>query len=266
MGVLFYNLLMTIFQTIIAGLVEGVTEFLPISSTGHLILLDFILKIPNTEFVKSFNIAIQLGAILAVVILYAKRLWSNRPLLGKVIIAFIPTAILGLAFYKIIKTYLLGSPLVVVVALALGGVVLLIVESWFKERKVGEGKPLETMTYREAIIIGLAQAVAMIPGVSRSAATIVGGLLVGFSRVAIVEFSFMLAIPTMLAATGLDLLKSGTTFTGGEWFSLLIGFAISFFVALLAIKWLLRYVQNHNFNLFAIYRIVLALVFWFIIF
>jgi len=250
---------MTILQAIFAGIVEGVTEFLPISSTGHLILLDFLLKIPSTEFVKSFNIAIQLGAILAVVILYAKRLWLSRSLLAKVVVAFVPTAILGLAFYKIIKTYLMGSPLVVVSALVLGGLVLLAVEYWFKGRKVGEEKTLEIMTYREAIIIGLAQAVAMIPGVSRSAATIVGGLLVGFSRTAIVEFSFMLAIPTMLAATGLDLLKSGTTFTGSEWLSLLIGFVTSFIVALLAIKWLLRYIQSHNFNLFAVYRIVIAL-------
>jgi len=252
---------MTIFQVIIAGVVEGVTEFLPVSSTGHLILLDFLFRIPTTEFVKSFNISIQLGAILAAVVLYAKKFYLDSRLLIRVVAAFVPTAVLGLIFYKIIRAYLLGNSLIVVLALALGGLILLIVEYWLKDRPT-VGKSLESMTYREAIIIGLAQTVAMIPGVSRSAATIIGGLLFGFSRVAIVEFSFLLAIPTMLAATGLDLVKSSGVFSGSDWLALIVGFMVSFLVALLAIKWLLRYIQNHNFNPFAIYRIAVALIIW----
>lgn len=255
---------MTVFQTIFLGVVEGVTEFLPISSTGHLILTDFLLKIPETEFVKSFNIAIQLGAILAVVVLYLRRLLVNKKLLARVIVAFVPTAIIGLLFYKVVKTYLLGNVLVVVLALVLGGLAILVME-WYLKRRESGGRSLEEMSYRKAVLVGLAQSVAIIPGVSRSAATIIGGMLAGFSRSAIVEFSFLLAIPTMLAATGLDLFKSGTSFSGSEWLSLGLGFIVSFAVALAAVKWLLRYVQTHNFNLFGVYRIVAALLFWFLI-
>lgn len=257
---------MHILSVVILSAVEGVTEFLPISSTGHLILTDSLLGIASTEFVKSFNIAIQLGAILAVVVLYARKLVVDRRLLARVIVAFIPTAILGLAFYKIIKTYLLGNPAVVLWAFVIGGIGLILTEVFLSSRRAPQNKNLATMTYREAVIVGLAQSVAMIPGVSRSAATIVGGLFQGFSRSAIVEFSFLLAIPTMAAATGLDLLKSGTAFSGGEWLSLAIGFVVSFLVALVAIKWLLRYIQTHDFKLFGIYRIVIALIFWFLIF
>jgi undecaprenyl-diphosphatase len=263
---------MTFIQTIIFGVIEGVTEFLPISSTGHLILVDYLLQIPATEFVKSFNIAIQLGAILAVVVLYARRLLVNRSLLARVVVAFMPTAMIGFLFYKLVKTYLLNNPSVVVWALFIGGFAIFAVE-WYLGRPADKAgrraagtKNLETMRYREALVIGLAQSVAIIPGVSRSAATIVGGLLSGFSRTAIVEFSFLLAIPTMLAATSLDLFKSGAIFTGGEWLSLLIGFVVSFAVALVVVKWLLRFIQNHNFKLFGIYRIIIALVFWLVIF
>lgn len=247
-------------QIIISGLVEGVTEFLPISSTGHLILLDAWLHFPITEFVKSFNIAIQLGAILAVVVLYFKKLLV-RPKLGlQVIVAFIPTAFLGLALYRVIKTYLLASPTLVIWSLGLGGLGLLAVEWWLARRDLASKKSLEAMTYGQAVVLGLAQAVAMIPGVSRSAATIVGGLLLGFSRESIVEFSFFLAIPTMLAATGLDLWKTGFAFSAGEWGGLALGFLISFLVALVAVRWLLKYIQKHDFKIFAYYRLALALL------
>lgn len=256
---------MTIIQVVISGMIEGVTEFLPISSTGHLILADYLLKIPATEFVKSFNIAIQLGAILAVVVLYAKKLLVNKKLLARVIVAFLPTALIGLSFYKLVKAYLLDSPVVVLWSLALGGGLLLLLEWWLR-RENRPTKTLEEMTYQQALWLGVVQSLAIIPGVSRSAATIAGGLLSGFSRSAIVEFSFLLAIPTMSAATSLDLLKSGTSFSGGEWFSLALGFAISFAVAFAAVKWLLRFIQTHDFTIFGLYRLAIALVFWFIIF
>lgn len=253
---------MNLLQIVITGVVEGITEFLPVSSTGHLILSDFWLRIPATEFVKSFNIAIQLGAILAVVILYAKRLLVNRRLLARVLVGFIPTAIIGLALYKLVKTYLLGNMIVVLWSLFLGGIVVLLVEWRLPKRQNFGSKNLEGMTYGEAALVGLAQAVAIIPGVSRSAATIIGGLLAGFSREAIVEFSFLLAIPTMLAATGLDLVKSGANFSVEEWGQLAIGFLVSFLVALGVIKWFLRFIQKHDFKAFGVYRIVLAVVVW----
>jgi undecaprenyl-diphosphatase len=263
---------MDIVSTIILSIVEGITEFLPISSTGHLILVDALLKISATEFVKSFNIAIQLGAILAVVVLYAKTLISDRRLLIKVIVAFLPTAIIGLIFYKLIKQFLLGNTAVVIWTLALGGLALIVFEFWqarraraWKER--GETSiDLTNLSYKQAVIIGLCQSLAVIPGVSRSAATIVGGLALGLSRRAIVEFSFLLAIPTMLAATVLDLAKNGASFSGQEFGLLTLGFIVSFIVALVTVKLLLGYVKRYNFIPFGVYRLVLAIVAWVILF
>ncbi|MFA5022687.1 MAG: undecaprenyl-diphosphate phosphatase [Candidatus Paceibacterota bacterium] len=262
---------MDIISSILLGGVEGVTEFLPISSTGHLTLVSGLLGISQTDFVKSFEVIIQLGAILAVLALYWRKLLTNWPVLKRVIIAFLPTAILGLVFYKIIKTYLLGNNVVVLAALFVGGFVLIFFELWQARRPQldnsrlrGEAsKPdeLEKIPYWQAVILGLCQSIAMIPGVSRSAATIVGGLALGIKRETIVEFSFLLAVPTMAAATGLDLIKSSINFSTPEWGFLLIGFFVSFLTALLAIKSFLAYIQKHDFVAFGLYRIVIALVF-----
>lgn len=253
---------MTIIQAVILGIVEGVTEFLPISSTGHLILAGKVLGIGDAEFTKSFDIAIQLGAVLAVVVLYWRRFFTDAQAWKKVLLAFLPTAIIGFVFYKIIKHYFLSNSLLVVWSLLLGGIVLIAIELWHKKKS---SPGVDAITHRQAFFTGAIQAISAIPGVSRSGATIVGGLLMGISRKTIVEFSFLLAIPTMAAATGYDLLKSGASFSGNDVYLLAIGFVVSFFVALAAVKWLLDYIQSHTFIAFGVYRILVALIFLFLV-
>jgi len=255
---------MDILQALILSIVEGISEFLPISSTGHLILTSDILKLSQTEFVKSFEIIIQLGAILAVVVLYAKTLLEKRKMWVPLLAAFIPTAIIGFILFKLIKQFLLGNTMVTLWALLLGGVILIIAEKLYKEQP-HHLDSIEKLSYKKAILIGLAQSISVIPGVSRSAATILGGLFVGLKRQPAVEFSFLLAIPTMVAATGLDLVKSNFSFTSQEWGVLAVGFIGSFITALLAVKFFIQYVKNHTFVAFGIYRIVLAIVFWLLI-
>jgi len=255
---------MTYLHALILGIVEGFSEFLPISSTGHLILTSYLLHLKQTDFQKSFEIAIQLGAILSVVVLYWRALLVNFEILKRVITAFIPTAILGFIFYKIIRRVLLGSNTVVLYSLLIGGIFLVLFELWHREKE-GASEELSDISYSKSFIIGLCQAVAMIPGVSRSAATIIGGLILGIKRKTIVEFSFLLAVPTMVAATGLDLMKSGGHFSMEEFYLLLMGFVSSFITALLSIKWLIHFIKNHTFISFGIYRILIFLLFWFVI-
>lgn len=255
---------MTWLHALVLGVVEGLAEFLPISSTGHLILVSRLLQVPESEFLKSFEIAIQLGAILAVLAISWKRLLFDRKVFLRVSAAFIPTAIIGLLLYKVIKTYLLGNQAVVVWALIIGGLALIVFEKFYKVSSATKTE-LSAMSYKDAVIIGLAQSVAVIPGVSRSAATILGGMGLGWSRVAIVEFSFLLAIPTMAAATGLDLLKSGFAFSTSEYGLLALGAAAAFVVAYASVRWLLSYVRSNGFMAFGIYRIVAGLAFWFFI-
>ena len=247
---------MNFVQTIVLGIVEGITEFLPISSTAHLILASDILRLAQTEFMKSFEIIIQLGAILAVVFLYWRTLWKLETI-KKLVVAFIPTGILGLIFYKIVKVYLLGNVEVVLWSLFLGGLFLIIFERWHKEGEEAM-ENISEISYKKCLLIGLFQSVAMIPGVSRSAATIIGGLLLGLKRKTIVEFSFLLAIPTMLAATGFDLFRNAGNFSLDEAHLLLVGFVTSFFMAIVGIKFLLTYIQKRSFAAFGIYRIILV--------
>jgi len=250
---------MTLLQSIILGIVEGATEFLPISSTGHLILASSVLGVLQSDFTKTFEVVIQLGAILAVVVLYWRSFFDVE-LLKRLIVAFIPTGIIGLALYHILKTYLLGNMTVVIASLFIGGVIFILFERWYGKRE--DTAALDApITYRQALAIGLFQSIAIIPGVSRSGATIVGGMALGVARPTIVEFSFLLAVPTMLAATGLDLLKTSAVFTPHEWLMLGTGLVVSFIVAMPSIRWLLSYVRNHSFTSFGIYRILLALVF-----
>ncbi len=255
---------MNYLHAILLGIVEGITEFLPISSTGHLILAAKVLKLPDSEFLKSFEIAIQMGAILSVVVLYFRRVVGNMRLASKVLIAFVPTAVLGLLFYKIIKTYLLASTNVVTVSLLLGGIFLIVFE-YFHREKESAVDDLSAITVKQAVAIGLFQSIAMIPGVSRAAATIVGGLLLGLKRKTIVEFSFLLAVPTMVAATGLDLIKSSSEFNSSDFGLLAVGFVVSFLVALITIKFLLNFIRNHTFTGFGVYRILVAIAFWILI-
>ncbi len=255
---------MDILHAIILSIVEGISEFLPISSTGHLILASDLLKIPQTEFVKSFEIIIQLGAILSVVVLYWRRLLTNKEITFRVLASFIPTAVIGFGLYKLIKTFLLGNTAVTLWALLIGGIVLIVVEKLYKEQP-HHLDSIEKLSYKNAVIIGLVQALSVIPGVSRSAATIFGGLFVGLKRKPAVEFSFLLAIPTMAAATGLDLVKSNFSFSSQEWGILVVGLIGAFVTALLAIKYFLKFIEKHTFVGFGIYRIILAVLFWFFI-
>jgi len=250
---------MTILHAIILSIIEGITEFLPISSTGHMVLASTLLHIQETDFVKSFEIIIQLGAILAVLLLYWKKLFTNKDTFIRIAIAFVPTGIVGLVLYKFIKNVLLGNPWIVVWALAIGGVLLILLEKFHhKETNVH-------MTYVQAFLIGCAQSLSIIPGVSRAAATIGGALLLGIPRDTAVEFSFLLAIPTMAAATGLDLIKSGHHFTGNQIELLTIGFVGAFITALLTVKWFIGFIKNHTFIPFGIYRIIAALAFYFFV-
>jgi undecaprenyl-diphosphatase len=244
---------------VILGIVEGVSEFLPISSTGHLILASHLMGLEHTEFLKSFEISIQVGAILSVVALYWRLLLVNLEVIKRVIVAFIPTGVLGLTLYKVVKGYLLGSPNVVLWSLFLGGVFLIVFELWHREKEDDTGD-MTRISYRDAFIIGLFQSIAMVPGVSRSASTIIGGLILGMKRKTIVEFSFLLAVPTMLAATVYDLMKSASQMSLPQIDCLIAGFVTSFIVALLSIKFLLRFIQTHTFTAFGIYRILVAFI------
>lgn len=252
---------MTWLHALVLGAVEGLTEFLPVSSTGHLIMAGRLMGLPDSEFLKSFDVAIQLGAILAVLAVSWRRLLLDRRVLARVAVSFLPTAFLGLVLYETVKTYLLGNAAVTVWALVLGGAALIAFEKLVRPPAAPKSD-LGTMTYKEAAAIGLAQSVAMIPGVSRSAATILGGLGLGWARPAIVEFSFLLAIPTMAAATGLDLLKSGFAFTAEEAVLLAAGFAAAFVVAYAVVRWFLTYVRTHDFTGFGWYRVAAGLAFW----
>ncbi len=254
---------MPLFDAVILGIVEGVTEFLPISSTGHLILANTLLGIPHTDFTKSFEIAIQVGAMCAVVALYLRSFFDIE-ILKRLVVGFVPTAIVGFTAYPYVKVVLLGSPLVVVGALFVGGIVLIVFEM-LKIQPDESSANIATMPYLHAALIGLAQSVAVIPGVSRSAATIIGGLALKMPRAAIVEFSFLLAVPTIAAATALDLLKSYSSFTAADMAPLAVGFIVSFVVALVSLRYLLQYVRNHTFIAFGVYRIAVAILFFFFV-
>ncbi|OZA30138.1 MAG: undecaprenyl-diphosphatase [Hydrogenophilales bacterium 17-61-9] len=248
-------------HALILGLVEGVTEFLPISSTGHLILAGQLLGF-NGEKEKVFMIAIQLAAIFAVVWEYRARLGhvaatlhtepASRRLAANLMAGFLPAAVLGLLFYKEIKAYLF-NPIVVASALIVGGLLIL----WAERRKhVISTETVDDLTWRRALAVGFAQALAMIPGTSRSGATIIGGLFLGMSRKAAAEFSFFLAIPTMFAATAYDLYKNWRLFDVNDVPLFVVGGTAAFVSALIAVRTLIKFVSRHDYTLFAWYRIV----------
>jgi undecaprenyl-diphosphatase len=250
-------------QAVLLGSLEGFTEFLPISSTGHLILASTLLGIPADAGHTSFLIAVQLGAICAVLARYWRR-FLDVPFLQKLFVAFLPTGLVGFLVYPFVKGYLLGNPYVVVGALALGGVALIAFERFHREREDAPESPT-AITYPQALLVGLVQSIAIVPGVSRSAATVVGGLAAGMRRTAIVEFSFLLAVPTMLAATSYDLYKSAHTFSADDAGMIAIGFSTAFVVALLSMRVLLALAKRVSFTPFGIYRIVLAILFYLIV-
>jgi undecaprenyl-diphosphatase len=263
-------------KTLLLGLIEGVTEFLPVSSTGHMILADeFIRLSENQHFMTAFTVFIQSGAILAVVVLFRRELWPfagtkperrNKWLLwAKTLVAFIPAAIAGLLFHELIEKYLF-NPVTVAAALIFYGIVLILFE---RSHRVNPDAlhSIDSLTFRTAFLIGVMQCLALIPGTSRSTATILGGMVLGLSRTLAAEFSFFLAIPTIAGASLLKLLESGNSFSATEYLLLATGFIASFFVAAIVIKWLMKYLKKHSFIPFGWYRIILGLIvfgWWFL--
>lgn len=256
---------MDIFSTIFLSLLEGITEFLPISSTGHLILAAKFLHLPDSQFLTTFEIAIQAAAIAAVAVLYVQKVRHNPRLLATATVAFIPAGILGLTLYSLIKDVLLSSPLVVIFAMGIGGIALVAVEKYVHDHKA-QITSLDKISYSKAFIIGLFQSLSLIPGTSRSAATIVGGLLTKLDRKTAVEFSFLTALPTIGAAAALDLVKSRDTLTSTNLTTLIIGFFIAFIVAYFTMKYFLKYLDSNTLKYFGIYRIALAIISFLILF
>jgi len=274
---------MTLFQTIVIAVVEGITEFLPISSTGHMIITEALLGMNIDEFTKAFTVNIQFGAILSVVVLYWRKFFVINPkteiknpskytlirffqvfilkfeFYFKLLLAFIPAAIIGFFAGDLIDS-LLENVMVVAITMFLGGILLLFVDKWFSKES-----PNQEVTYPKALKIGFWQCVAMIPGVSRSAATIIGGMSQKLNRKTAAEFSFFLAVPTMAAASGYKLLKlvshpNGISMLSGNLITLLIGNVIAFIVAMIAIKTFITFLQKHGFKVFGWYRIVVGLI------
>jgi len=249
---------MSIFQTIILAIVEGITEFLPVSSTGHMIIAQKLLSIESTEFIKAFTVNIQFGAILSVVALYWKRFFQSFDFYWKLLIAVVPALVLGFLFSEKIDM-LLENVAVVAVMLVLGGVFMLFVDRWFKTTDVNQ-----SMNWKRALRIGFCQCIAMIPGVSRSMATIAGGMSTKLTRKNAAEFSFFLAVPTMAAAAGYKLLKLfldpvGKSMMSENLITLLIGNVVAFLVAMAAIKFFISYLTKYGFKAFGYYRIVVGI-------
>ncbi len=249
---------MNLIEAILLAIIEGITEYLPVSSTGHMIIASSFMKIANDDFTKLFTIVIQLGAILAVVSLYWKRFFQSFDFYFKLLVAFIPAVVLGLLFNDVIDE-LLESPLIVAFSLILGGFILLKVDDWFKSNEVEENPENSEISYSTALKIGFFQCLAMIPGTSRSGASIVGGMTQKLNRKTAAEFSFFLAVPTMLGATSkklYDYYSDGFVLSTEEINLLLIGNVIAFVVALFAIKTFIDYLSKHGFKLFGYYRIL----------
>ena len=271
-----------ILKTIIFGIVEGITEWLPISSTGHLILVEQFIKFKEVspEFWGMFQVVIQLGAILAVVLLYFKNIWPftknkekaikkkgilsifNKDIMnlwGKILVGCIPAAIIGLLFDEVFEA-LFYNPTCIAIALIVFGIAFIVIENWNRNRKSAKTENSQ-ITYKDAFLIGIFQLIAAIfPGTSRSGATIIGGLLIGLSRPNAAEFTFYLAIPTMLGASLLKLVKFGFGFTSIELIILLVGMLVSFLVSVFVIKFLMNYIKKHDFKVFGYYRIILGII------
>lgn len=250
---------MDVFQAIIIAIVEGITEFLPVSSTGHMIIAQSLLGVESTEFVKAFTVNIQFGAILSVIVLYWKRFFQTLDFYWKLLVAFLPAAVIGFLASDYIDA-MLESVFVVALMLVIGGFLMLFVDKWFNKP---EGN--QDMSWSRALKIGFFQCVAMIPGVSRSMATIVGGMTTKLSRKNAAEFSFFLAVPTMAAASGYKLLKlvtepSGLDLLKNNLSTLLIGNAVAFVVAMIAIKFFIDYLTKYGFKAFGYYRIIVGVL------
>ncbi|TDS13028.1 undecaprenyl-diphosphate phosphatase [Sphingobacterium paludis] len=250
---------MTYFEAIVLAIIEGLTEFLPVSSTGHMIIGTALMGMEPSPFVKLFTIVIQLGTILSVLVLYFKRFFRSLDFYYKLVVAAIPASVLGLLLNDFIDS-LLESPLTVAVMLVIGGLALLFVDKWFNKPQIDNS---DDISYKQSFIIGLYQCLALIPGTSRSASTIVGAMTQNLTRKAAAEFSFFLAIPMMLGASIVKLykfLKEGHTFSGEEVNLLIVGNVIGFIVAIIAIKTFINLLTKYGFKVFGWYRIIVGLV------
>ena len=247
---------MSFLEALILAIVEGITEFLPISSTGHMIIASSVMGINENTFTKVFEVNIQFGAILSVVVLYWKRFFNSLEFYFKLFVAFLPAAVIGLLFEKYIDQ-LLESVLVVAVSLLVGGIILVFVDRWFPHAEEDEEREV---TYPSALKVGFFQCIAMIPGVSRSAASIIGGMTQQWSRKQAAEFSFFLAVPTMFAASSYKLLKDFDKIQSSDLTVLLFGNVIAFIVAMIAIKFFISFLTKYGFKAFGYYRIALGLV------
>ncbi|GLU52366.1 undecaprenyl-diphosphate phosphatase [Dyadobacter frigoris] len=245
---------MTIWQAIILAIVEGITEFLPVSSTGHMIIASSVMGISHLDFTKMFTVNIQFGAILSVVVLYWKRFFQSTDFYFKLFVAFLPAAVLGFLLNDLIDS-MLENVVVVAISLLVGGIILI-----FIDRIANDETKEREISYFDALKIGFFQCIAMIPGVSRSASTIIGGMLQGLSRKQAAEFSFFLAVPTMAAAGGYKLLKTYDTIQASDIQTLLIGNVIAFIVAMLAIKFFINFLTKYGFKVFGYYRIILGII------
>ncbi len=260
-------------KIIFLGIVEGITEWLPISSTGHMLLVDEFITLDFSEsFKEMFFVVIQLGAIIAVVVMFWKKMWpfqfkdKSQPMVKtdiinmwlKVVAACIPSAVLGLLFDDFLEAHF-GSAVSIAIMLIIYGIAFIVIEKR-NIKRTPKIKALDDITYKTAFIIGLFQVLSMIPGTSRSGATIIGALLIGVSRTAAAEFTFFLAVPTMLGASALKLIKFGFAFTAGELMALLLGMAVAFAVSLICIKWLMSFIKKHDFKVFGWYRIFLGII------
>lgn len=258
---------MNLLNAIILGLVEGITEFLPISSTAHLIISSKLLNIPQTEFQKFFEVFIQSGAILAVVLIYWQKILNNKILLKNIVLSFIPTAITGFLLHKVIKGVFFESFELIGMSLFIVGIFFIVYEYLLKKKIVKTDKKIIQMTIIQALLIGLGQSLAVVPGVSRAGAVILTMMILGFNREESALYSFVLAVPTLLAASAFDFLKTDPQiiFTGNNPAFLIIGLITSFMSALLAIKWFIKFLQNNSLSYFGLYRIALSIFTFFVL-
>jgi undecaprenyl-diphosphatase len=251
-----------VITAIVLAVVEGVTEFLPVSSTGHTILAAVLLGVQQTPFVKSFELVLEFGSIVSVVALYW-RMFLNLEVLKRLVVGVIPTGIVGVLIYRTFKDVLFGNEQIVLWALLVGGIFLIVFELRYKER--AKYDDVARIPYKHCLLIGLFQTLSVVPGLSRSTATITGGLALGLKRQTIALYSFLLAVPTLIGASGYDLVLSINQFTPSQDSLLLVGGTTSFLVALLVIKLFLAYVRSKNFIPFGVYRILLVVVFFFLV-
>lgn len=258
---------MNLINALILGLVEGVTEFLPISSTAHLLIAGRFLHLSQTEFQTFFDIFIQSGAILAVIFIYFSYIIKNKDLWGKIAVSFIPTAIVGLILEKIIKKYFFNSLPLIIGSMFLIGLLFIIFEYFVKNKKNFLAKSIKNMTYTEAFLIGVGQSLAVVPGVSRSGIVMISMMGQKFKRDESAVYSFLLAVPTLLAASGLEIIKTNIkVLTNPDNLVLLgVGFLVSFVTAYVAIKWFISYIQKNSLTYFGIYRIILAFFTYFVL-